>query len=470
MKGGIPVGNARTEDLEMKIPALLHLSRLGFFYLSRDQLRFRDRKTNILPDVLMAAAERINGATFSAERCSRLMEDLQALLDAEDLGKAFYGTVRDGWEGVRLIDFKNPENNLFQSAAELSCGSGAGSFRPDITLFVNGLPLAMIEVKTGARPRGLQAEYDRMLERSRGEGGRRYLQCAQVWAFSDGRGDEPDRLLPMDGAFFAAVMTDGFPLHTLRGGRAVLRRTLTRNEEEERRILKDAGIGQSPHTLAFRRGLSPEKPAHRMLTALFSPERFLFLLRYGIRYMRETDPAGKEYLTRRMLTIPQLSALRSLPGKAARGWLNWTLPPFGAAGEQAVNASLAALLRDLAPEARLYWVSADEEELRRDLSSLRSCGVSCAPREGAAEAQLKLLTAVGDPQGWLGEAGEREFTGPRVFVLPRIPPRYGQKGSFPARLRRADPGAVLVTRNTERAPEGGGNVAILLAAGAIPGS
>ena len=209
--------NVRREDLEMKIPALMHLSRLGYGYLCREQVRRRDRETNIFPEALRATMERINGRRLSDGEFGQLTETLRTQLDAEDLGKAFYGTIRNGWNGIRLIDFDRPENNLFQSAAELPCGNGEGSFRPDITLFVNGLPLAMIEVKTGDRNGGLQAEYDRMLKRSQGKEARRYLQAAQVWAFSDDRAEEQAALMPTEGAFYATVTAGGFPVYGVPG-------------------------------------------------------------------------------------------------------------------------------------------------------------------------------------------------------------------------------------------------------------
>ncbi len=457
------MGKIRREDLEMKIPALLHLSRLGYGYLSREQLRGRDRTMNLLPETLKAAVERINGVRIPAEMFGQLTDDLRIRLDAEDLGRHFYRTIRDGWNGLRLIDFAHPNNNLFQCAAELACGSGAGSFRPDITLFVNGLPLAMIEVKSGKRAGGFRTEFNRMLERSSGRDSRRYLQCAQVWAFSDDRSEDPDRLLPTEGTFYATVVPEDFPVYTARGRQSGSRpRLLRRNTEEEKRILEESGIRELPHTRAFLRHLSPDKPAHRMISALFYPERFLFLLRYGIQYVQETDPAGKAVLlTRRMLTAGQISALRALTGKARRGFRNWTVPACGAAGEQAFHAALAALLRDLKPGAGLYWVSADDAQLRQDRVALEACGIPCILGEAAKENQLILIPADQDLPNQLWEADAREVAGGRVYILPQPVVRYGQNGSFAAGLRRADPEAILVTRRTDLFPEGGFSAILL---------
>ena len=444
----------RQENLQMKIPALLHLSRLGYRYIPRKQLSRRDRKTNLLPEELREALTRINGAEIGDGTMARLQGDLQAQLEAEDQGRQFYRTLRDGWKGLKLIDFTHPENNRFRSAAEMACGEGAGSFRPDITLFVNGLPLAMIEVKTRNRPGGLRTEYARMLERFRAREARRYLQCAQVWAFSDDCAEDMYRFLPTEGTFYATVMAEDFPVYAVREAHpGIFRRLLPRDPEEEQRILEDNGILERPRTRAFQRSLLPGKPTHRMLTTLFYPERFLLLLRYGIQYIPETEPAGKGHLIRRMLTTEQLSVLEALRGKAKRGYRRWTAPFCGAAGETAVNASLVALLRDLVPGGRMYWAAADGAEMRREAAELCACGVSCATREDAKDGQLILISADGDPAEWLREAEERDSAGQRVFILPKPVPRYGQKTNFAAGLRRADPGAILVTRAT-RSPEG----------------
>ena len=114
---------------------------------------------------------------------------------------------------------------------------------------------------------------------------------------------------------------------------------------------------------------------------------------------------------------------------------------------------MVSLLRDLEPEARLYWVSADETELYRDLAALRSCGVQGGLRETAEDGQLILFSAEEDPTRLLTAAGEHGFSGRRFFILPQFIPKYGQKTVLPAELRKADPNAILVTRITNRASD-----------------
>ena len=51
---------------------------------------------------------------------------------------------------VRLIDFENPENNDWLAVNQFTVEEGQSNRRPDIVLFVNGLPLAVIELKNAA--------------------------------------------------------------------------------------------------------------------------------------------------------------------------------------------------------------------------------------------------------------------------------------------------------------------------------
>lgn len=51
---------------------------------------------------------------------------------------------------VRVIDFTSPKNNDFAAVNQLTVLQGDYNRRPDIVLFVNGLPLVVIELKNAA--------------------------------------------------------------------------------------------------------------------------------------------------------------------------------------------------------------------------------------------------------------------------------------------------------------------------------
>ena len=51
---------------------------------------------------------------------------------------------------VWLIDFKNPENNEFIVDNQFTVIENGNNKRPDVILFVNGIPLVVIELKNPA--------------------------------------------------------------------------------------------------------------------------------------------------------------------------------------------------------------------------------------------------------------------------------------------------------------------------------
>lgn len=151
-----------TEDSRVKIPALLHLTRLGYRYLSLKDLKW-DESSNIFPDLFTEAMQRINSGP-NPDEIARTLRDISLDLENEDLGRAFYQRLLDP-TGIRLIDFENFDNNSFHVVTELSCINDDEEFRPDITLLINGLPLVFLEVKKPNNREGILAERKRMNQR-----------------------------------------------------------------------------------------------------------------------------------------------------------------------------------------------------------------------------------------------------------------------------------------------------------------
>ncbi|CAN5514097.1 hypothetical protein BH10BAC5_BH10BAC5_16780 [soil metagenome] len=87
--------------------------------------------------------------------------------------------------GIRLIDFNNFENNFFNVVTELTCKNGDDEFRPDITLLINGMPLAFIEVKKPNNLEGILAERDRINVRFANKKFRKFINISQILVFSN---------------------------------------------------------------------------------------------------------------------------------------------------------------------------------------------------------------------------------------------------------------------------------------------
>ncbi len=148
------------EDSRVKIPALLHLTRLGYSYLSLKGAKI-DEASNIFPELFSSSLQAIN-PDATTDDIDRLHKKISLLLGNEDLGKVFYELLT-ATSGVKLIDFENFDRNSFHVVTELTYKNGDEEFRPDITLLINGMPLAFIEVKKPNNREGVLAERRQVL-------------------------------------------------------------------------------------------------------------------------------------------------------------------------------------------------------------------------------------------------------------------------------------------------------------------
>ena len=98
---------AFNENTRVKIPAILHLCRLGYNYISLSKAKW-DLSTNIFTDIFSESLIRINKDLEQSD-IKRVLENISLALDNEDLGHAFFEMLTTG-SGIKLIDFSSPEN------------------------------------------------------------------------------------------------------------------------------------------------------------------------------------------------------------------------------------------------------------------------------------------------------------------------------------------------------------------------
>lgn len=176
-----------TEATRVQMPAMVHLTRLGYKYFGKiseeDAGKIYDPKTNILLEVFHDQYEKLN--PNAPIPFSQIIQDIRNDLKNDDLGRAFYNRLK-AISPVKLIDFENPKNNLFHFTAEFTCKNGQDEFRPDITLFVNGLPLVFVEVKKPNNSGGMVAESRRMnQQRFPNKRFRSFINITQLMIFSN---------------------------------------------------------------------------------------------------------------------------------------------------------------------------------------------------------------------------------------------------------------------------------------------
>ncbi|AWB26535.1 type I restriction endonuclease subunit R [Halococcoides cellulosivorans] len=130
-----------------------------------DEAHERDSHEVIYWDLLAEQVVALNEGVTEAT-VEQFVSSLRRDLDAENLmdgnrafyqvltkGKTFNVTRDDGATDtiyVDLLDYENPENNRFHAVNQFSV-SRETTIRPDVTLFVNGIPLVTMELKSLAQ-------------------------------------------------------------------------------------------------------------------------------------------------------------------------------------------------------------------------------------------------------------------------------------------------------------------------------
>ena len=165
---GVFWGMIFNEDTRVKIPATIQFLRLGYNYQSLKDADV-DFNTKIFINRFKPALEKINNREFTFDEIKSILTDINNVIRNNDLGKEFYYWLINPTEKVKLIDFDNIENNDFAVVDELPFNvqesSQEGSFRPDINILINGMPLAFLEVKKPNNEGGIQKEFDRMIKK-----------------------------------------------------------------------------------------------------------------------------------------------------------------------------------------------------------------------------------------------------------------------------------------------------------------
>ncbi len=166
------------EDALAEQPALEWLSQAGWTHVHGSELeaerpgaerkvwsdvvlveRFRDAIARINPHLPREAVEAVSDRALSAsspvpiESHRDFHEMLLAGIPISYTDEQ--GTERN--EHAKLVDFADPERNELLAVNQLTIIDGAKNRRPDILLFVNGLPLAQIELKAPRTENAAQA-------------------------------------------------------------------------------------------------------------------------------------------------------------------------------------------------------------------------------------------------------------------------------------------------------------------------
>lgn len=229
------------EDSRVKIPALLHLMQLGYTYIPKNQ-QDREESANIFKSIFLESIGNINPEVSAAE-IERYLSEIIFKLDSDDLGEDFYKALT-ATSGIRLIDFENFNRNSFHITTELACLHNDEEFRPDITVLINGMPLAFIEVKKPHNKQGVIAERTRINTRFKNKHFRKFANITQLMVFSNNMPYEDGVIEPINGAFYATSGYSNIQFNYFREDEdfPVQQKLLSLSDEQENSILKDNNL------------------------------------------------------------------------------------------------------------------------------------------------------------------------------------------------------------------------------------
>lgn len=469
------------EATRVQMPAMVHLTRLGYGYIgkiSEDMAgSVYDPDTNILIDVFKQQFERLNPSAQG--EFAQTLRAIRQELTNDDLGKSFYKRLTTV-SPVRLIDFDNPQNNSFHFTAEFTCKNGQDEFRPDITLFVNGLPLCFVEVKKPNNHGGMVAESKRMnLERFPNRKFRRFINITQLMIFSNNMEyDTMGGIVPIQGAFYCTAARESAPFNCFREENPsnlpvapFIKEYPYDNikQDEEKRILSDFNCQVIHHTPEYQTNLDVNTPTNRILTSMCSPERLLFLIKYGIAYVKmEKEVDGKIESTdqKHIMRYQQMFASLAIREQLKDGATSGVVWHTQGSGKTALSYYLTYVLSDYYAKrnmvAKFYFIVDRIDLLEQATQEFEARGLVVS----TANTRAELMAQFRNNHAQEGASGQPEITVvniqrfaedkekvslpayatnlQRIFIMDEAHRGYKPGGCFLANLFDADPNSIKI--------------------------
>lgn len=454
------------ENSRVKIPALVHLTRLGYKYIKqKDCSGAYCPKTNIFKGILRDSINRLNGTALTEADVDSLVEELAIKLNTDDLGRAFYKILLSGFNGLRLIDLEDESRNSYHVVTELTYQNGEDEFRPDITLLVNGLPLAFIEVKKPNNRDGIIAEHTRMNKRFAKKVFRRFANITQIMVFSNNMEYDDSDVEPIEGAFYASSSYEKLFFNRFREENPTIHssvRPVDSNIEET--ILMDNNLVTIKGTEEYALNIDEHTPTNRILTSLFTHSRFNMFLKYGFAYVERTDKNGIKTLQKHIMRYPQFFATLAIEKKLDAGVKHGIIWHTQGSGKTALAFHNVRYLRDYFQRqgkvAKFYFV-VDRLDLLTQASEEFAARGLHVEKVNSKEDFIKNIKTIGTSNNSGGDSitvvNIQKFTEEsvarksdydvdvqRIYFLDEAHRSYKPNGSFLANLMASDRDAVMI--------------------------
>lgn len=458
------------EDTRVKIPATIQFLRLGYNYQSLREADV-DFNTKIFINRFKPALETINGREFSFDEIKELLMEINNVIKNNDLGKEFYNWLINPLDKVKLIDFDDIWKNDFAVVDELPFsiieGTEEGSFRPDINILINGIPLAFLEVKKPNNDGGIQKEFDRMInQRLKNPDYKKFFNMIQFVSFSNNMEyeDADDAEDVKAGSFyttpsgmstsFSFFREDSETYHVDYPYKEITMDTI-------KSVMKDCGYNpKETDTQEFTENLKSTTPCNSFVTSVFNQERFLYFLHYGMLYVDGKVPE------KHIMRYPQFFATRKIIERLENGGKGGIIWHTQGSGKTGLAAFSNRVLKDYYAKkninARFFFVVDRLDLLTQASTEFRNRGlhvVNCNSKSDFTKELNKPLStdidvkAIGEIcvvniqkfEGKMPEAkNDYNANIQRIFFIDEAHRSYSSTGEFFKNLMTCDLDAVYI--------------------------
>ncbi len=462
------------ENTRVKIPATIQFMRLGYKYQSlKDPSVNIDFQTKIFVNRFKAALEKINGRTFTLDEIAVILADVNKCIRNNDLGKSFYNWLINPDDKVSLIDFENIENNDFAIVDELPFsieeGTNEGSFRPDINILINGIPLGFLEVKKPNNEGGIQEEFKRMVnQRLKQDEFKRFFNLMQVIAFSNNMEyeDEDDEEANdvKAGSFYSTPNGQKTSFSFFREENELYHNEYNYvdvPESDIKAIIKDQGYSPREYsTPEFQTNLSAFSPCNKFITSVFDKERLMFMIKYGIVFVK--GQTAEKHIMR----YPQFFAARKIIERLESGGKHGIIWHTQGSGKTGLAAFCVRVIRDYYAKknfiARFFFI-VDRLDLLEQAAGefgIRGLKVTTCDGKDAFTKELNKPLTKNVNQKSLGEIcvsniqkldsdippakNAYNVNVQRIFFIDEAHRSYNMAGEYFVRLMTSDPEGVYI--------------------------
>lgn len=453
------------EDTRVKIPGVVHATRLGYNYVSLKGDNKIDEDTNIFKTIFKNSISKINDKEYTDFEIDGLINELKLILSNEDLGKSFYKILLNGYKGTKLIDFNDVDKNTFNVTTELTYRNGEDEFRPDIIMLINGMPLGFIEVKKPNNRDGILAERNRINVRFHNPKYRRFVNITQLLVFSNNMEYNNDSVVPIEGAFYATPSYDKTFFNCFREeNQAIFSKITDIDFNKENEILKDNNYASIKGSAEYSTNLNATTPTNRIMTSLFHKTRILDLIRYGVAYVEKTNDSGITIIQKHIMRYQQYFATLAIEQKLEEGIKKGVIWHTQGSGKTALAYYNVKKLSDYYQKkdkiAKFYFIVDRLDLLKQASEEFMARGLSVIKVNSRDEFKKNIGTTatVGDDgQLTINVVNIQKFSDEscvseadynvnvqRIYFLDEAHRSYSPQGSFLANLMSSDKDADMI--------------------------